>query len=227
MEGEAASGGPLDETPRETLSCELFGIDWAAHLPFELSGGIRLEWATLAQTGAFVGAHYAAIFGTRTADPRFLVEDATPAKARFLRISDRFVFRDGTRTVGVLVGHPVDWSTYYWRTVAFLPEFQGRGLLAAALRRTDDVMRAAGIARVDGEAAPNNQRQVRLLLRLGYCVTGTVNSERWGTVLRFTKYLRPDAEERFMTQFCRDTFRPDDNPQPQEDDMKKFATVTV
>lgn len=220
MEAEVASkegpsaATPLDETPRESLSFKLFGIDWAAHLPFELSEDVRLEWATVAQTAAFAGAHYAAIFGARAADQRFLLEDSTPAKARFLRISDRFVFRDGVRTVGLLVGQPLDWSTYYWRTVAFLPEFQGRGLLAAALRRTDDVMRAAGIARVDGEAAPNNHRQMRLLLRLGYCVTGTINSERWGTVLRFTKYLRPEAEERFMTQFCRDTFRPDDNPNP-------------
>lgn len=220
VEAQASSKGwtseatSLDQTQRESLSSELFGIDWAAHLPVELSGGVQFEWATVAQAAAFAGAHYAAIFGTQAADRRFLVEDSTPAKARFLQLSDRFVFRDGGQIVGMLVGQPLDWSTYYWRTVAFVPEFQGRGLLAAALRRTDDVMRAAGIARVEGEAAPNNQRQVRLLLRLGYCVTGTSNSERWGTVLRFTRYLRSAAEERFMSQFCRDTFRPDDNPEP-------------
>jgi RimJ/RimL family protein N-acetyltransferase len=202
------------EASSESLSSQLFGIDWAAHLPFELAGGVRLEVASVEEMVAFVAAHYAAIFGTNTTDRRFLVEASTPAKARFLRMSDRFVFRDRERVVGVLVGQPLDWSSYYWRTVAFVPDFQGRGLLAAALEHTDAVMREAGVARVEGEAAPNNHRQVRLLMRLGYCVTGSCNSERWGTVLRLTKYLRPEAEDCFMTQFCRDSFRRVDNPEP-------------
>jgi RimJ/RimL family protein N-acetyltransferase len=190
-----------------SLSSDLFGIDWATQLPFELTGGIRVELAAMQPTIEFAAAHYAAIFGSDASDRRFLVEALSPAKMRFLELSDRFMFRDGERAIGLLLGNPLDWSTYYWRSIAFLPEFQGRGLLAAALARTDAAMREAGVARLEGEAAPNNQRQLRLLSRLGYVVTGTINSERWGTLLRLTKYLRPEAEERFATQFCRDSFR--------------------
>lgn len=208
-------GGPLPKTTRAaSLSSDLFGIDWAAQLPFELTGGIRLEHAPMPQMLEFVAAHYAAIFDSDAADRRFLVEAQSPAKMRFFEMSDRFVFRDGEKVVGLLVGNPLDWSTYYWRSIAFLPEFQGRGLLAAALARTDAVMREAGVARLEGEAAPNNQRQLRLLLRLGYVVTGTINSERWGTVLRLTKYLRREAEERFASVFCRDSFRRVDHHEP-------------
>lgn len=198
----------------DCLSRTLFGIDWAAHLPLELDGGVKLELASVDQVLEFVAAHYAGIFGIGAADRRFFIEEQTPAKTRFLEMSDRFVFREDGRAIGVLVGNPLDWSTYYWRTVAFLPTCQGRGLLAAALARTDAVMRDAGVTRIEGDTAPNNQRQLRLLLRLGYCVTATINSERWGTVLRLTKYLRADAEEHFTTQFCRDSFRPLDNPKP-------------
>lgn len=187
----------------ESLSYDIFGITWNSHLPFELNCGARLEAVTLQGTVEFVAANYPSIFGSSEADRRFLDEAQTPAKTRFLRMSDRFVFRDGARAVGLLVGHPLDWSTYYWRSVAILPDYQGRGLLAAAASQTDNVMRSSGITRLEAEVAPNNHRQLRLLSRLGYFVIGSMNSERWGSVLRLTKYLVPEAQERFVTQFCR------------------------
>lgn len=190
-----------------SLSRDILEIDWCAHVPWVMDGGIRLELATLHETLEFMRLYYGTIFGADGTDHRFFAETLTPAKVRFLEASDRFAFREGTRTVGLLVGQPLDWSTYYWRTVAFVPEHQGRGLLSAALERTDAVMRDAGVVRVEGEAAPNNQRQLRLLIRLGYCVTGSVNSERWGTLLRLTRFLAPQAQECFVGQFCRNSFR--------------------
>lgn len=196
--------GRRTPAPTEPSSRRILGIDWRDHLPFTLAGGVEVHLATLDEALAFTRAHYADIFGSNVTDTRFLTETSSPAKLRFLAEADRFVFRDGGEAIGLLVGHPTDWSTYYWRTVAFLPEYQGRGLLAAVLERTDRVMCEAGVARVEGEAAPTNYRQIRLLARLGYCVTGTVNSERWGTMLRLTKFLATDAEQAFVMQFCRD-----------------------
>lgn len=181
-------------------------LDWREHTPWQLDGDVRLEVASLETLLDFVRESYADIFAMDPKDDRFLPDPMTPAKLRFLEASDRFVFVDGSRSVGVLVGQPVDWSTYYWRTVAFLPDYQGRGLLAAALERTDAVMREVGIERVEGETAPVNYRQVRLLHRLGYCVTGSTNSERWGTLLRLTKFLAPHGKQTFTSRFCRDAF---------------------
>lgn len=177
---------------------------WDDHAPFALHDGVTMSPVTPERAIAFTRDHYAHIFGSSPGDTRFLSEPMTAAKARFLAESDRFAFHDAGRMIGLLVGNPIDWSSYYWRSVAFLPEHQGRGLLAAALEHTDAILRDAGVVRVEGETAPTNYRQVRLLMRLGYCVTGTTNSERWGTMLRLTKYLRADAEERFVSQFCRD-----------------------
>ena len=197
-----------------SLSQRILGVRWDDHAPFRLGngvgggvrGGVEVEPVSLEVALAFTRDHYARIFDSSPGDTRFLSEPMTAAKARFLAESDRFAFREGGEVIGLLVGNPVDWSTYYWRSVAFLPEHQGRGLLAAALEHTDEILREAGVVRVEGEAAPTNYRQVRLLMRLGYCVTGTTNSERWGTMLRLTKYLRADAGELFARQFCRDRF---------------------
>ncbi|MCZ7682699.1 MAG: GNAT family N-acetyltransferase [Sandaracinaceae bacterium] len=183
----------------------IYGIQWSDHFPIRLEDGVEVDVASVEDATAFMAAHYARIFGSDPEDRRFFSDPSSPARARFLAGSDRFLFREHGQAIGLLVGNPVDWSTYYWRSVAFLPEHQGRGLLAAVLAHTDRVMREAGVVRVEGRGRPINYKQVRLLLRLGYCVTGSSNSDRWGTMLRLTKYLDASAEERFVTQFCRDT----------------------
>lgn len=197
---------PTNPRAPETLTQRLWQLDWREHTPCRLDGDVRLEVASMETLLAFVRAQYADIFTMDAKDDRFLPDPMTPAKLRFLEASDRFVFLDGHRAAGVLVGQPVDWSTYYWRTVAFLPEYQGRGLLAAALERTDAVMREVGVERVEGEAAPTNYRQVRLLHRLGYCVTGSTNSERFGALLRLTKFLAPRGQETFTSRFCQGSY---------------------
>ena len=197
---------PTQATPPPTFSERLWALDWSDRLPWQLDDEIRLEVASMDTLVAFVRESYRDIFASDPKDDRFLPDPMTAAKWRFLEASDRFVFLEGRRAVGVLLGQPVDWSTYYWRSAAFLPEFQGRGLLAAALERTDAVMREIGIERVEGETAPINYRQVRLLHRLGYCVTGSTNSERWGTMLRLTKFLAPQGRDKFTSRFCRDSF---------------------
>lgn len=193
---------------QHALSQRLWRLDWTAHLPWVLEAGVALEHGSVEEVLGFVQESYATIFASDPNDERFLREHAGAAKRRFLECSDRFVFREHGHVIGVLVGNPVDWSTYYWRTVAFLPEHQGRGLLSAALERTDEVMRAAGIERVEGDAAPTNYRQVRLLLRLGYCITGQNNSERWGALLRLTKFLREEGEQVFLERFSKDSKLP-------------------
>lgn len=188
----------------QPLSRTLWDLDFREHLPRSLGEGVELRAGTLDDVLAFTSAHYAAIFHADATDTRFVPERLTEAKRRFLAASDKLLFCEGDEVIGILVGNPIDWSTYYWRTVAFLPEHQGRGLLAAALEHTDELMRHVGIARIEGEAAPANYRQVRLLLRLGYCITGSTNSERWGALLRLTKFLDPEGHRVFTTQFCKD-----------------------
>lgn len=192
----------------QSQSWTLWRLDWASLCPVALGGGVTAAPIGVEDALAFMAAHYAEAFRADAADRRFLPDPMTPAKRRFLAQSDRIAFRDGDRVVGLLVGNPVDWSTYYWRTAAFLPEYQGRGLLAALLAHTDRLMAAHGVVRVEGECAPTNYRQLRLLLRLGYVVTSTVTSERWGAMLRLTRFLDEQAEEAFVDRYSKDAGLP-------------------
>src|SRR5690606_18124616 len=101
-----------------------------------------------------IGAHYPHIFeGSYT---HFHVEKMTPAQRRFFEEMDAFVFRAGAKTVGLVMGHPTDWSTYYVRTVALLPDARHRGFTAAFGEAIYGPLAAVGVERVEGDTSPAN-----------------------------------------------------------------------
>jgi ribosomal protein S18 acetylase RimI-like enzyme len=144
--------------------------------------------------------HYGEIFGSER--DRFLVEPMTAAKRRFCSETDIFLFRAEDRTVGLLMGHPTDWSTYYIRTTAFIEEYRARGLMRQFAVGLWDALRDAGAARVETEVLPSNRPTLALLAKEGFIVTSAGVSERWGAMLRLTKFLATEPEEVFRRQFC-------------------------
>ena len=87
---------------------------------------IAVEAASFDHALPFMREHYAAIFGTSGKEARFLASPMTEAKRRYCSETDVFRFRSGSRTVGMFVSNPSDWSTYYMRSVAILPEYRER-----------------------------------------------------------------------------------------------------
>jgi hypothetical protein len=43
---------------------------------------------------------------------------------------------------------------------------------------------------------------MKLMAGQGWLAVGTSNSERWGATVRFSKFLRADAQRIFVRQFC-------------------------
>jgi hypothetical protein len=186
-------------TPR--LSERLWGLDWDRVLPWTLDDGISVESAAFDDALPFIQEHYASIFGTDAHEQRFLASPMTEAKRRFCAESDVFLFRIGSRTVGLLLANPIDWSTYYMRSVAILSEFRERHLLTRFMERSYEPLRKAGVERIEGECSPANTPMMRMLVGQGFLVTSTANSERWGSTVRFTKFLTEDHEAVFLRQF--------------------------
>lgn len=190
-----------ESDPCRSWSRDLWDVGWEGALPIELAGGVRVRRAARGEALAFIEAQYPRIFAGPQPE-RFLSDPMTASKRRFFDLCDRLIFRDGEETVGVLVGHPLDWSSYYWRTVALLPTYRGRGLVAQALQSMDALLREVGVQRVQGDTAVNNVSQIRLLHRIGYRVTGSSTCERWGALLRLTKFLVPEPAAAFAQQYC-------------------------
>src|SRR6185503_19487640 len=96
----------------------------------------------------------------------------------------------------------VDWSTYHIRFCAFLPEYQGRQLLQRFFPTFFRILKQAGVERIETETSPSNLAIMHIMNRFHFNVTGTLMSERWGALVRFTKFLDEESERVFLQQFC-------------------------
>jgi len=63
-------------------------------------------------------------------------------------------------------------------------------------------LRAAGVARVETEASVVNVPVIALQLKEGFVITAHESSERWGALVRLTKFLSPEPDRVFRRQFC-------------------------
>ena len=126
------------------------------------------------------------------------------AKTRYYEVfGDFFEFFHGDELAGLLVCTPTDWSSYYIRSAAMLPKFQGRRIVqhfyTSVLFPT---LQRAGVERVEFDTSPSNMAMMHIATRLRFNNTGTILSERWGAMIHFTKFLAVDKEEVFLRQFC-------------------------
>jgi GNAT superfamily N-acetyltransferase len=188
------------------MSERWFGLDWREHLPWEFCG-VRIEYGEMADVMPFIEEHFPKMFGREDQDG-WLADPMSRNKLRFYDDADVFVVRDGEKLVGLEIAHPTDWSTYYLRSHALLPAYRGRGIMAELMKRRVAVLASVGVQRMEGDVVPANVAQMIAHTRIGGVVTGTLNSDRWGTVIRLTKYIDPDADEVFRKQFCCGTWPP-------------------
>lgn len=127
-----------------------------------------------------------------------------PQKARYYETAgDFFLFLHGSKMVGFFVGTSTDWSSYYFRNCSILPAYQGQRIYQKFLVKMLDVIsKTKGVERVEGDVAPTNYPHVHILNKLQFTITGFNCSERWGTLLHFTKFMGAENQHRFAENFC-------------------------
>jgi hypothetical protein len=190
-----------------TMSMQFWDLDWSKELPRTYasdSGEIAIHAARWAEGSAFVAANYKRMFGA-DAEGRFLLEEMTEAKLRFCQVMDVFLLKLKEETIGVALANPTDWSSYYVRMLAILPEHRAKRVGCDFTGMLAEVLPKYGVARWEADTSAANKGSVRLCTTSGMIVTSTSNSERWGMSLRFTKFLQKEAEEIFTRQFLRRT----------------------
>jgi len=83
-----------------------------------------------------------------------------------------------------------------------LPEERGTYATQRFLTWAFDHLRAAGVQRVEADASPGNTISLAGLLRMGFVVSGTTLSERWGALTHMTLHLDDECDRVFARQFC-------------------------
>jgi RimJ/RimL family protein N-acetyltransferase len=177
-------------------------LRWEDHLPWRLENDIVVCASSLDESYRFIAKHYAAIFEPNEASP-FKSEPLDEVKERYFRsVGDFFEFKRDGETVGISMSNPSDWSTYYMRSSALLPDVRSHGLLGSYMQKMLKHLRAAGVRRVEGDTSPSNLPMIRALTRMKFNISGVLLSDRWGTQIHFTKFIDRTIEDVFLTQYC-------------------------
>jgi GNAT superfamily N-acetyltransferase len=194
-------GSRRDRTAR--LSEEILGLRWERFVPRAIgAGGAVLELADYEEASGFLARQRRLLLGAPAEPGGFslLVDD--PRKTRFCeRVADCFVLRIQGETVGALLGHLSDWSTYYVRYLAVLPDRRGQGITPDLAAWFVSVLSQHGVERMEIDAGVSHLPYLSRLIGLGFHVMGTLHSERWGATVRLVRFLSARHEEAFVNQF--------------------------
>ena len=113
--------------------------------------------------------------------PRFYEEAMSDAKRRFYAETDVFVFRMEQTDIGIAIGHPSDWATYYMRTRRrFFPRLAVAASSVRSTRAWLELVRAVGAERMEMDASPGNAAMTSMLFRNGFCRHGVVEHRSVG-----------------------------------------------
>jgi hypothetical protein len=207
------AGAPFDESsdrsgtfrsvsPTQSLSAKFWGLDLRANLPRVLShDGVEAAPGEIDRVRAFLAAEFPCLTEEKLgASPNAAM---VSSKRSYIQTRcDLIELRHNDRTVGVIVGAPEDWSTYYIRIFAVMQAYQRPALTRRFVREClFDPLTAHHVERVAADTSPANLAMSRSFSEMHFHVTGHHLSDRWGPLVRYTKFLDPECEAAFYKRF--------------------------
>ena len=196
--------GTFPATATRTLTYEYWGLDLREYLPCVLShDGVEASAGDVGRVRDFLGGEFATLTEEGLGHLRASADVHASAKRRYLQLNcDIIELRHNDRTVGVVIGEPEDWSTYYIRTLAVVQEYQRPALIRRFVREClEKHLRAHHVERVTADTSPANVAMTRFFAEFHFHATGHQLSERWGPMVRYTKFLDPHCEAAFHVRF--------------------------
>lgn len=206
---EVTKSQSMEFAPRESLqtiesgSTRIYRIDWNKYFPHKIeSTPLTITRGNYDLAVEFMKLHFKEIHQVSD-DEKFLPEDYSESKRRYYKeFGDFFFFRDNDHLVGFFVGTLLDWSSYYIRNCSILPSFQNKKIYQNMISRLLDGLGENNVDRVEVDVSPSNLAAIHIFNKLKFNVTGTTLSERWGSNVKFTKFLNHKNETVFLDQFC-------------------------
>jgi len=180
----------------------MWGLSFRDLLPHKLSeDGVVAVAGDFARIGRFLNDEFS-VFSEEAhgSIPNYIVHNR---KFEYLRDAcDLIELRLDDQTIGSLIGAPEDWSSYYVRVFALQREFQRPGMIRRFIRDClFNPLMEHGVERICADTSPANVAMSRLFTELHFHVTGSQLSERWGPLVRYTRFLSPACEAEFRRKF--------------------------
>ena len=201
--GDRGDRAPSVAPASATLSARLWGLDLSQRLPRTLtSDGVQAVPGELTRVQDFLAREVPAVQEeAHGAAPSANIVDA---KHWYLQNAcDVLELRHDERTVGILVGAPEDWSSYYVRIFAIMQAYQRPALRRRFVREClFEPLIAHQVERIVADTSPVNLGMAIVFNELHFHVTGHQLSDRWGPLVRYTKFLNPACEAAFNRRFA-------------------------
>ncbi len=113
-------------------------------------------------------------------------------------------------------GSPVGWfwgymeyaDTFVIDTMGLIPEYRGKGVYSAFLRRILDYLKAVGYERVTVLTFSNNRAMLVSSLKAGFSIVGMEISEATGAMVKLAYIIHDDRRSDFTSAF---RIQPDDS----------------
>jgi len=195
----------LAATVPTSLAEKIYGISWADHFPCRLEGAdIEVVVGDYALVSEFLRENHQAIYGASASEKFFENPALAGQKAPYYgTVGDFFLFLHGEKMVGFFTGTLIDWSSYYFRHCSILPAYQGQKIYQKFLVKLIAVLaQTQRVERVEGDVAPANYPHIHILNKLQFTITGFNCTDRWGTLVHFTKFLVTERQRLFSANFC-------------------------
>jgi ribosomal protein S18 acetylase RimI-like enzyme len=173
------------------LSARFWGLELTKRLPRVLSrDGVQAVRGDLGRIRDFLFEAF----------PTFTEEDAGASPDSRMADAKRIYLSTASDLIEL---QPEDWSSYYVRIFAVLPAYQRPALTRRFAREClFDALVEHGVERIVAETWPTNVAMSHLFTEMQFHVTGHQLSERWGALVRYTKFLDPARAEAFARRFA-------------------------
>ncbi len=196
----------LENPLKKSLSQELWNVDWSR---FEngiaLKGDFVLTKISFQETLSFFQKNSKKIQRSDNSENPYYKEGFLPYKQKYFEyLGDCFGFYKNGNLIGVSLCAPTEWCTYYIYYISILPKFRGSELTLQWLEQLEKTLRPTILSKLEADISPNNVHNVQRVSKFGFLNCGVKITERFGTLIRFVKYLKDDQEELFQRNFCLD-----------------------
>jgi ribosomal protein S18 acetylase RimI-like enzyme len=186
-----------------SLSDYILGIHWNRWFPKSLGDDYGVELADYSTASQFISSHYKVIFKSAEEINPFLPDTEPEDKERYYQVTgDFFALTYRGAIVGMFLSNMQDWNSYYLRSAGILPEHQGKGLYKKFMGHLLEVLEKYKVERILVDIAPSNLNQINYFNKMEFNISGMNISERWGTLIQFTRFLKKDRESFFLNRFC-------------------------
>ncbi len=178
------------------------------HFPRLLKSGFSVEIATREVTRAFMDDHFQDVFGVSPTQMGYHPPIERADKIRALNKNyqllhhEHFLFKDENgRPVGWFTGEAEDTITFYNRNAGVLPEVRNQAIATEFLGHFIDYLRELGYERVTSQHKVTNKKVLLALLKRDFIITSLEATERWGIMVKLTRFLHEDRLQAFIEKY--------------------------